>query len=148
VKQLSARDKEAHSKCHHQLLALLTGIPNLLLLMTDESHLNLNGTSNKQNFRYWSDYNPHELHEHKVTVWCGVLAVGITGPYFEIMYRQAVTVTAECYKDMLETFLTPCLQMLQGHEYMWFQCDGDTTGSKNFHGCALWVVSAVTNFSL
>jgi len=37
-----------------------------------------------------------------------------------------VTVTAERYKDMLETFLTPRLQMLQGHEQMWFQKDGAT----------------------
>jgi hypothetical protein len=61
---------------------LLTGKPNLLLVMTDEAHFHLNGTVNKQNFRYWSDHNPHELHEHpvhdpNVTVRCGVSAVGI-----------------------------------------------------------------------
>jgi len=30
-------------------------------------------------------------------------------PFFENEYGQAVAVTAERYKDMVETFLTPCL---------------------------------------
>jgi hypothetical protein len=131
-KQLDASDKEKHLKCCHQLVELLIGNTNLLLLMADEAHICLNGTVNKQNFRYWSGQIPHKLHEHplhdpKVTVCCGVSAVGITGPYFfENDYGQALTVTAECYKDMLETFLTPCLQMLQGHECMCFQQSGAT----------------------
>jgi hypothetical protein len=122
--------------------------------MTDKVYFHLNGTINKQNFKYWSDHNPYELHEcplhnPKVTVWCGVSTVGITGPYFfENEYGQAMTVTAECYKDMLETFLTPCLQMLQAHEHMvsarWYY----HSNSEKFHGCALWVVSLTTDFSL
>jgi len=69
--------------------------------MTDEAHFHLNGTVNKQNFRHWSDYNPHELHychlhDPNMTVWRGVSAVGIIGPYFfENEYGQVVTVTTE-----------------------------------------------------
>jgi hypothetical protein len=61
-----------------------------------------------------------------VKVWCGVSTVGIIGPNSKNECGQAVTGTAECYKYMLETFLTPCLEMLQGHEHMWFQQDGAT----------------------
>jgi len=53
----------------------------------------LQWTVNKHNSRYWSDHNPHELHQRplhgtKVTVWCGVSAVGIIGPYFCDRYSR------------------------------------------------------------
>ena len=61
-------------------------LPNKLL-MSDEAHFHLHGTVNKQNFRYWSAANPHELHQRptfdpKVTVWCAVWSGGVIGPYF------------------------------------------------------------------
>jgi hypothetical protein len=48
-----------------------------------------------------------------------------------------VTVTAERYKDMKTTFLTTRLQLLQGHEHIWFHQDGDTdcSHSENFRDC-------------
>jgi hypothetical protein len=97
--------------------------------------------------------NSHErpLHDPKVPVWYGVSAVGITGPYFfEYEYWQTVRVTAERYRDLLETFLMTSLQTLQGHEQTWLHQDGatDRSYSENFHGCASWVVSATTDFSL
>jgi hypothetical protein len=62
-----------------------------------------------------------------VTLWCEVSAVGIVGPYFfENEYRHAVTFVAERYSDILETFLTARLWMLQGHERKCFQQDGAT----------------------
>ena len=58
-----------------------------ILVMSDEAHFHLDGYVNKQNFRYWSDSNPQELHERplhsaKVTVWCGVTKTCVIGPYF------------------------------------------------------------------
>ena len=50
-----------------------------------EAHFHVSGFVNKQNFRYWSQANPRELHEKpphspKVTVWCAMSASGIIGP--------------------------------------------------------------------
>ena len=57
------------------------------IIFSDEAHFWLNGFVNKQNMRYWSDSNPHVLHEssehhEKITVWCGLWAGGVIGPYF------------------------------------------------------------------
>jgi hypothetical protein len=81
--------------------------------MTDEVRFHFSGFVNKQNLRYWSSVNPKELHEMplhspKVTVWCGVGAFRIVGPYFfENDNEQTVTVNSECYVTILENFLEP-----------------------------------------
>ena len=59
----------------------------MVIMMSDEAHFQLDGTVNKQNCRYWSSENPQVLHQRplhsqKVTVWCGVAKFGIIGPYF------------------------------------------------------------------
>jgi len=58
-----------------------------IIIMNDEAHFHLNGSVNKQKFRYWAPQNPHEVHERvlhspKVTVWYAIGKVGVTGPYF------------------------------------------------------------------
>jgi hypothetical protein len=52
-----------------------------------DAHFHLSGCVNKQNFRYWADTNPQQLHEcplhfECVTVWCCVGNFGVIGPYF------------------------------------------------------------------
>jgi len=59
----------------------------MIIIMSDEAHFHLNDSVNKQNFRYWVTQNSHEVHEiqlhsPKVTVWCAIGKVGVTGPYF------------------------------------------------------------------
>ena len=59
----------------------------LVILTSDEAHFHLNGSANKQNFRYWSTINPRQVHEHpvhcdRVTVWAAVAKFGVIGPYF------------------------------------------------------------------
>ena len=56
------------------------------LWMSDEAHFHLTGYMNKQNYHYWADSNPKEVHERplhssKVTVWCAVSSHGVIGPY-------------------------------------------------------------------
>lgn len=48
-----------------------------VILVSDEAHFHLLGTANKQNFRYWVDSNPQQLHHRpvhspRVTVRCRV----------------------------------------------------------------------------
>ncbi|GFW74902.1 uncharacterized protein TNCV_2677701 [Trichonephila clavipes] len=70
--------------------------------------------------RIWDTENPRTfqeipLHSPKVTVWCGLTATFILGPFFfEETTRNGpvtCTVTARRYKNMLENFVAP--QMLQ-----------------------------------
>jgi hypothetical protein len=72
--------------------------------MSDEAHFHLSGYINKQNFRYWSDNNPMQLHEkpfhsEKVTVWWWC-----DRALFEEK-NQAVTVDSERCCTVLQTLL-------------------------------------------
>ena len=77
-------DFENHTKlCRDLLNVHVTDV----VFFSDEAHFHLSGTVNKQNFRYWSEGNPRELHQRaahdpKVTVWCAVFNFGVLGPYF------------------------------------------------------------------
>jgi Helix-turn-helix domain (DUF4817) len=101
------------------------------ILFSDEAHFWLNGFVNKQNCRIWSESNPHVikeslLHPQKLTVWCGLFAGGIIGPYF---FRNpegvAVTVNGDRYRSMINLFLFPKLRDIDA-DGMWFQQDGAT----------------------
>ena len=90
---------------------------------------------NKQNFRYWSQNNPRELHQRplhtpKVTVWCAMGSFEVWGPYFFEEEGATVTVTSDRYCEMLERFLRPKVaQLLADYEPddVWFQQDGATS---------------------
>jgi len=85
------------------------------LWMSDEDHFHLTGYVNKQNYRYWADSDPKEVHERplhssKVTVWCAVSSHGVIGPYFfENEERITMTVTSDRYVEMLQSFVAPAL---------------------------------------
>ena len=89
VHALSNREREICLQYCRRFVGILTENPDLpnKLLMSNEAHCHLHGTVNKQNFRYWSAANLHELHQRpnygtKVTVWCAVWSRGVTEPYF------------------------------------------------------------------
>ena len=60
--------------------------------------------------RYWSVSNPHVLHEaslhpEKITIWCGLWAGGIIGPYFfKNDDGRKVTVNGARYRAMISGF--------------------------------------------
>jgi hypothetical protein len=68
------------------------------------------------------------LHSPKVTVWCGVGAFGIVGPYFfENDSQGTVTVNSERYVCMLEGSVDPQLRRLGiDPTALHFQQDGAT----------------------
>ena len=80
-------------------------------MTSDEAHFHLTGCVNKQNFRYCTGANPHELHERplrseRVAVWYAAGEFGVLGSYFlEDEDGSAITITSACYIEMLEHFL-------------------------------------------
>ncbi|KAK9875514.1 hypothetical protein WA026_007905 [Henosepilachna vigintioctopunctata] len=79
-------------------------------VFSDEAHFWLNGYVNKQNCRIWSDEQPHAIqelpmHPEKMSVWCGLWAGGIIGPFFFKDDRgRNVTVYGERYQAMIHNF--------------------------------------------
>ena len=69
------------------------------------------------------------LHSERVTVWCAIGIFGIICPYFfEDENGANVTVNAERYIHMLNTFLRPQMkrQRLHNMQNVYFQQDGAT----------------------
>ena len=78
------------------------------IIFSDESHVYLKSSPNKQNVRQWlaekpKTRSPVPLHSAKVTVWCGFNSTKIFGPYFfeNSETGEALTVTKERYTAML-----------------------------------------------
>jgi transposase len=101
-------------------------LPNNIMF-SDEALFFLNGTTNRQNYRYWSQENPNwmrgtmELNAPRVMVWCGIWGDEIIGPFF---FEN--TVTGQSYLNLLENDLDPVLDdaILGRRRTMWFQQDG------------------------
>jgi hypothetical protein len=68
------------------------------------------------------------LCSENVTVWWGVSAFGVLGPYlFENASGQSVTVTSDQYVELLREFLSDELCRLRvDTRLVWFQQDGAT----------------------
>ncbi|GFY47670.1 putative DD41D transposase [Trichonephila inaurata madagascariensis] len=102
------------------------------IIFSDEAHFWLNGFVNKQNMRYWAGENPHvlnekPLHPQKITVWCGLHAGGIIGPYFFVDDSgRHVTVNGDRYRAMIIDYFWPELEYMD-LDSMWFQQDGATS---------------------
>lgn len=128
--QLKPEDKPRRLQYSRNMQNLMVNEPNFWneLIMTDEAHFKLNGSVNTQNLRYWGTENPHIIHEEPlhsphVTVWCGVCAETIIGPYFfEDDEGETVTVNGDRYRAMLRGFLA---NELAEHDiaHFWFQQD-------------------------
>jgi len=99
--------------------------PTPVLWCSDEAHFHLSGAVNKQNFRYWAENNPRDLHQRplhnpRVTIWCAVSRLVVVGPYFFEEDGETVTVTSNLYCEMLENFLRPRLKEFDDSEDVWF----------------------------
>src|SRR5258705_13919341 len=88
-------------------VVLLKGLCNNFLnnlIMSDEAHFHLNGYVNKQNCRFYGTQNPRALHQRQLhpsrcTVWCGVMADKVIGPYlFKNEEGQPETINGALYR--------------------------------------------------
>ena len=135
VQELKEKDARTRMEFSNAFLRLCENDMSVIdnLFMSDEAHFHLNGYVNKQNFRFWSNFNPHELHEkplhsEKVTVWCAISAKFIVGPYFFEEKGETLTVTSDRYLAMLKDFFIPELSRLNVNlANTWFQQDGATS---------------------
>jgi hypothetical protein len=89
VQQLKERDLISRTNFCREFLTFWDENEGLIhsLFMTDEAHFYLSGFVNEQNFRYWSNVKPRQLHQKplqsaRIRVWCAVSSFGIVGPYF------------------------------------------------------------------
>lgn len=97
------------------------------IMFSDEALFMLSGDVNRQNYRYWSDTNPHWMRGNRVQnsprvmVWCGMWGERIIGPYF---FDAAVT--GNSYVDLLQSLVWPVLEdaPLQLRRHFYFQQDG------------------------
>ena len=93
------------------------------IIWSDEATFKLNGQVNRHNSVYWAHENPHEILQKEVnavgvTVWIGVSASGLVGPFF-----FEGTVTGDSYVSMLNNNFLPSVENWPLGE-MWFQQDG------------------------
>ena len=132
VHKLNEGDYPQRLNFAKQMLALYEQNEDLEVILSDEAHFHLNGSVNKQNFRYWASENPRQLQENplhslKVTVWCAIGRFGVVGPYFFEENDITVTVTSQRYINMINNFFIPELQRRQlNFENLWYQQDGAT----------------------
>jgi len=130
AQQLSDLDKENRTVFSENFLNIQTC--DEVILMSDEAHFHSLGTVNKQNFYYWADSNPQQLHlcpvhSPQVTVRCRVASFGIVDPYFFEEGRSAVIVTSAQYVEMLRNFFAFELHRHGvGLRSLWFQQDDET----------------------
>lgn len=103
------------------------------VIFSDEAHFYLSGHVNRHNSRIWSNENPQEiqerpLHSPRVTVWCGITASTVFGPYFfESDDGTTSTVNGERYRIMIREFLIPRIKRQRALRNTWFQQDGATS---------------------
>ncbi len=72
---------------------------------SDEAWFHLDSSINAQNYRIWSQENPHEyresgLHPQKIGLWCAMSHLRIIGPIF-----FETTVNGEVYQDIITQFI-------------------------------------------
>jgi hypothetical protein len=107
--ELSPADYTNRQNLCEQMLAQIT--PGAAFFSSDDANFHLSGAVNKQNFRYWAKNNPRIIHERplhslKLTVWCAVSQLGVTGPYFFEEEGVTVTVNSERYVAKLSTLFS------------------------------------------
>jgi len=122
--ELSVKDWETWRTLSEDILQHVP--PTAALWCSNEAHFHLSGTVNKQNFRYWAENDPRDLHQRplhspRVTVWCAVSHLDVVGPYFFEEGGETMTVTSNRYCEMFENFLWPRLEEFDDSEDFWFQ---------------------------
>ncbi|KAF7279967.1 hypothetical protein GWI33_006533 [Rhynchophorus ferrugineus] len=119
LQTLLPKDPDQRIECSNAILRLSGEIENFSykLIMSDETHFLLSDHASKHNSWFWGTQNPQLIHETslhplKTSLWCGIHAKNIFGPYFfENDHAVVITDTAERYQDMIRNFLVPEMEV-------------------------------------
>jgi hypothetical protein len=138
VQELKPQDLERRVEFTTSQLGIIRERPDYPfdLLMSDEANFHTHGGVNNQNFRYWSPVNPHwyseePLNPEGLTVWMGVGAGGVVGPYF----YEGVTVNGQRYGDMLDDFVLPIVEVFDNFDTLVWMQDGATPHFGGLEWC-------------
>jgi hypothetical protein len=124
VQELSDRDMANRSTAVEHLAGILSD--DVIILMAGEAHFHLSGSVNKQDFHYWGEEDPQQLHQWPLYGVCVANFRG-TGPsFFEDEDGHAVTLISARHIEMLWNFLTPELNHGIELSTIWFWQDGAT----------------------
>lgn len=93
------------------------------IIFSDEAHFWLDGYVNRQNYRIWGSQKPEllrtkPLHPAKLTVWCGLTADRIIGPFF-----IESSITSDVYNTFLREDFLPVAEELEMFDHF-MQQDG------------------------
>jgi hypothetical protein len=87
--ELSEEDHATRYEFANSQLEIITEEPDFTarLFFSDEALFHQHGGVNRHNCRYWSKENPHwvqekPIHSPHLTVWAGICARGVIGPFF------------------------------------------------------------------
>jgi hypothetical protein len=61
VQEFSNHDMANYTMVVEHLIGILSN--DVIILTTDVAHFHLSGCVNKQNFHYWAEVNPQQLHQ-------------------------------------------------------------------------------------
>jgi len=94
------------------------------ILWSDEAVFHIGGFVNRHNSHYWAAHDPEVTVEKmqnrpKLTVWCGMTATKVIGPY---LLRD--TMNAERYLQMLEDYVWPMISGWENIDELVFMHDG------------------------
>lgn len=127
--QLHGDDPQRRMEFCEMILGQVHGDDSLVdrILFSDECTFYINGEVNRHNCRYWSQENPHIMHEshrqtvQKLNLWAGIIGNQIIGPFV-----LNGNLNAEMYLELLQNQVGPELTEVMedaGTEII-FQQDG------------------------
>jgi len=126
VQELTSEDCDGRMKYGELMLGCYDYWPKLFenILWRDEAVFHIGGFVNRHNCHYWAAHDSEVTVEKmqnrlKVTVWCGVTATRVIGPY---LLRD--TMNAERYLQMLEDYVWPIVSGWENIDELVFMDDG------------------------